>query len=210
MTKDETAKILYIVMSTFSTAFKNVSAERINTMSLAWDAVLKDYSYKEVEQGLYVYMSTDTSGYPPQPGQIIDKIRMANTTEREVDALEAWAVVEKAVQNSSTESEKEFKKLPPLIQKAVGRPEILKEWAVMDEDEFRTVEQSHFIRVYDTVRKRETEYSKLPGQVRARIESIIQMPQLPDKEVEESEEVREHTPAFDMSKDIEALRKELT
>ena len=72
------------------------------------------------------------------------------------------------------------------------------------------MEQSHFIRVYDTVKKRETEYSKLPGQVRARIESIIQMPQLPDKEVEEVEEVREHTPAFDMSKDIEALRKELT
>lgn len=209
MTREETAKIIYIVMSTFSTAYKNVSAERINALTMSWDAVFKDYSYKDVEQGLYIYMSTDTSGFPPQPGQIIDKIRMANTTEREVDALEAWVLVEKAISNSLYESVEEFKKLPPLCQKAVGRPEILREWAAMNTEQLQTVEQSHFIRAYDTVKRRENEYARLPMEVRNRIETVInQMPQLPDK-VEVVEEERDFIPDFDMRKDIEELRKEL-
>lgn len=181
MTKEETAKIIYILMSTYSAAYKNISAEKTNALIQTWNAVMADYSYADVEQGLYVYMSTDTSGFPPAPGQVIDKIRMVHPEEPEMDALEAWVLVEKAVSNSSYHAAEEFIKLPPLIQKAVKRHEILKEWAQMDEDKFQTVEQSHFIRVYDTVKKREKEYQRLPLKVRGLIEATInQMPKLPE------------------------------
>ncbi|MEE1352080.1 MAG: hypothetical protein UHM23_08555, partial [Clostridia bacterium] len=79
-----------------------------------------------------------------------------------------------------------------LIQKAVKRHEILKEWAQMDEDKFQTVEQSHFIRVYDTVKKREKEYQRLPMKVRALIEATInQMPKLPEIRPQETEDYYE-------------------
>lgn len=207
MTRDETAKIIFLIMSSYPTAYKNTSSDQIKALSLTWSAVLKEYSYSEVEQGLYVYMSTDTSGFPPAVGQLIDKIRLANTTEREVDALEAWVAVEKAVSNGLNNSVEEFKKLPPLCQKAVGTPEMLREWAAMDIDEFQTVEQSHFIRVYDTVKKREKECNRLPREIRERLENVNTMPLLPEK-VEEVTEKRIR-PKFDMSKDIERLRKEL-
>lgn len=209
MTKEETAKIIYILMSTYSAAYKNISAEKTNALIQTWNAVMADYSYSDVEQGLYVYMSTDTSGFPPAPGQVIDKIRMLHPEEPEMDALEAWILVEKAVSNSAYNSVEEYLKLPPLIQKAVGRPEILKGWALMDTDSFQTVEQSHFIRVYDTVRKREKEYQRIPEKMRALIETTInQMPQLPEIEPEKPEIYEPKELPNGVEAQIEELRHE--
>lgn len=209
MTKEETAKIIYILMSTYSAAYKNISAEKTNALIQTWNAVMADYSYSDVEQGLYVYMSTDTSGFPPAPGQVIDKIRMLHPEEPEMDALEAWILVEKAVRNSAYNAVEEFKKLPAMIQKAVRRPELLKEWAVMEEDEFRTIEQSHFIRVYDTVRKREKEYQRIPEKMRALIETTInQMPQLPEIEPEKTEIYEPKEFPQGVEDQIEELRQE--
>lgn len=177
MTKDEAAKIVFIIMSTFSTAYKNLSAEKTSAMIQAWAAVMEDYTYSEAEQGLYIYMSTDTSGFPPSPGQVIDKIRAARPQEREIDALEAWAIVEKAVSNSAYNSAEEYAKLPELCQKAIGNHQTLKEWATMDIDKFQTVEQSHFIRVYDAVKKRRKEIDRLPGKVGAAI-AAAEQPQI--------------------------------
>lgn len=209
MTKEETAKIIYILMSTYSAAYKNISAEKTNALIQTWNAVMADYSYSDVEQGLYVYMSTDTSGFPPAPGQVIDKIRMLHPEEPEMDALEAWILVEKAVRNSAYNAVEEFKKLPAMIQKAVRRPELLKEWAAMEEDEFRTIEQSHFIRVYDTVRKREKEYERIPEKMRALIETTInQMPQLPEIELEKTEIYEPKEFPQGVEDQIEELRQE--
>ena len=212
MTKEETSKIVFIIMSTFTTAYKNTNAEKTAALITAWNAVMEDYSYAEVEQGLYIYMSTDTSGFPPSPGQVIDKIKAAHPQEREIDALEAWAIVEKAVCNASYDYNEQFLKLPPLCQKAVGSPDILREWAVMDIDKFQTVEQSHFIRVYDTVKKRQKEHERLPRKVRELIEATVdQMPRLPEiKQPEPESEDREEervSPEV-VSERIEQLKRE--
>ena len=209
MTKEETAKIIYIIMSTYSAAYKNISAEKTNALIQSWNAVMGDYSFGDVEQGLYVYMSTDTSGFPPAPGQVVDKIRMLHPEEPEMDALEAWVLVEKAVSNSAYNADEEFSKLPPLIQKTIKRPELLKEWALMDEDEFKTIEQSHFIKVFDTVKKREKEYERLPMNLRGLIETTInQMPQIPESKPRETEvyEPKEYPPGVE--EQIEELRQE--
>ena len=209
MTKEETSKIIFILMSSYPVVFKNVSAEKTATMIQSWNAILSDYSYEDVEQGVYVFISANTTGFPPDPGQIIDKIKMLHPKEPEMEALEAWVLVEKAVSNSAYNSVEEFLKLPPLIQKAVGRPEVLKEWALMDTDAFQTVEQSHFIRTYDVVKKREKEYERIPSRMRGLIESTIRsMPQIPEIKPQEEQpyEPKELPPGIE--EQIEVLRQE--
>ena len=116
MTLDETGKIVYAVMSTYSTAFKSMTAQRTASMIQTWHALLGTYSYSEVEKGVYAYMSADASGFPPAPGQVIDRIRMLNPEEPEMEALEAWYLVEKATRNGQNGYMEEYSKLPPLVQ----------------------------------------------------------------------------------------------
>lgn len=46
-------------------------------------------------------------------------------TPKQLNELEAWSLVEKAIRNSIYNSQEEFSKLPPLVQKAVGSPNVL-------------------------------------------------------------------------------------
>ena len=210
MTLDETGKIVYAVMSTYSTAFKSMTAQRTASMIQTWHALLGQYSYGEVEKGVYAYMSADASGFPPAPGQVIDRIRMLNPEEPEMEALEAWYLVEKATRNGQNGYMEEYSKLPPLVQKAVGRPETLREWAVMDADKLGTIQQSHFIRAYNMEKKREEEYAKMPERLRDLIETTVnQMPQIPEvKENPVVEEVRQNEIPAEVVEQIEALREE--
>ena len=95
------------------------------------------------------------------------------------------------------------------MQKAVGRPEMLKEWAVMDVDDLKTIEQSHFIRAYNTVKKREEEYAKLPQRMRDLISTTVnEMPMIPDKEEAPVKTEHQNEIPEDITNQIEALRAE--
>lgn len=207
MTREETAKIVYVVINTYPVQYKNLDSEKLSGLIQVWQAIMEEYSYQDVEMGLYAYISADTSGFPPAPGQVIDKIKAIHPQEREIDALEAWAIVEKAVSDSAYNHRERFAELPLLCQKAVGSPDILHEWATMDIEQFQTVEQSHFIRVFDTVKKRQKEFDRLPSKARAMIETATeQMPKISEKLKEEKPRAeREYHP--DIEDRIEKLKQ---
>ena len=64
----------------------------------------------------------------------------------------------------------EFAKLPPLVQKAVGTPDNLRNWAVSDYQTIESVIQSNFLRTYRTVVKRESEINCMPNEIKALID----------------------------------------
>ena len=80
--------------------------------------------------------------------------------------MEAWTLVSRAARNSAYHAEREFEKLPPAVQQAVGGPEQLRAWAMMDTSEFESVVASNFMRTYRTVQERERESMLLPASVR--------------------------------------------
>ena len=61
--------------------------------------------------------------------------------------------------------------MPPLVQKAVGQPSQLAQWA-MDEDYNESVVASNFMRTYRGEVAREKEHNKLPEKMRGLIESV--------------------------------------
>ena len=64
---------------------------------------------------------------------------------------DAWRLVKKALSDSGYNAKERFDELPEEVQKAVGGPEMLRQWAMLDSDEVNTVIMSNFQRTYKAV-----------------------------------------------------------
>lgn len=140
-----------------------------------WYSLLRDIDYQVLQSAIQKYMMSKT--FPPT----IADIRAEAASFRvkaygePMGELEAWALVRKAVGNSGYHNEEEFLKLPPLVQKAVGNPANLKEWALTDTDTVDSVIQSHFVRNYRAAVQRANDDAKLSPVLLQRIEEYAQL-----------------------------------
>lgn len=161
MTRDEVKKLIMIITYTYP----NYKPQDLSVAVDIWTEMLSDFTYEQASCGLQAFIRTDTNGFAPSIGQLIDKIHSIFPSESEINANEAWALVYKAICNSTYHSEEEFAKLPELVQKAVGSAENLRSLAITN-DFNQEVEKSLFSRTYEVVKKREQEISKLPESMR--------------------------------------------
>ena len=79
---------------------------------------------------------------------------------------EAWSLVYKAIKNSTYWSEEEFKKLPEDIQRFVGHPDQLRDWALMDAEVIQSVIASNFQKSFKVRQENDRNYAKLPAEVK--------------------------------------------
>ena len=161
MTVNDARKIIAVMLVSYPN-FKPIDTE---LMATTWADMLNEYSYDQVSVALKCYITTDTSGFAPSIGQLIDKLKTVEQPQ-ELNELQAWGLVRKAINNSGYHSEEEFAKLPPLVQKAVGTPGQLKQWGMSDIESIETVAQSNFMRTYRAVAKREDEVLRMPIEIR--------------------------------------------
>ncbi len=166
MTDKETRKIIAVLM----VAYPNYKPINIDFTVSVWADMLSDYSYSEVDMAIKAYISTDTSGFAPAIGQVIDKIKSI-TTPRQMTDAEAWALVRKAISDSSYNAKDRFNELPVTCQRAVGSPAQLRMWA-LDASYNENVVSSNFMRCYRTEVTRQSELSRMPSEVRQIIEKI--------------------------------------
>lgn len=164
MTREETVKIIRIMVDSYPNYKPNDISETVDV----WQMMLEEYSYQDVSVALKAYIVSDGSGFAPSIGKLVSKIH-AMTQPQELNEMEAWSLVSKAIRNSIYNSVSEFKKLPPLVQKAVGLPDNLRQWA-MTENLNHEVVMSSFQRAYKAELKRHEELQKMPQNVRKLIE----------------------------------------
>lgn len=165
-TDKETRKIIAVLM----VAYPNYKPINIDFTVSVWTDMLSDYSYSEVDMAIKAYISTNTSGFAPAIGQVIDKIKSI-TTPRQMTDAEAWALVRKAISDSSYNAKDRFNELPVTCQRAVGSPAQLRMWA-LDASYNENVVSSNFMRCYRTEVTRQSELSRMPSEVRQIIEKI--------------------------------------
>lgn len=165
MTIKEARKFVAVLMVTYP----NYNPIDEELAAETWASVTEECTYEQVDIALRSYMKTNTSGFAPVPGQIIDKIHTM-TQPQELNEMEAWSLVSKAIRNSGYNSADEFAKLPPLVQKAAGLPSQLRAWA-LDENYNEQVAMSSFQRAYKAELKRKEELQKMPKNVRNLIEN---------------------------------------
>lgn len=166
MTREEVQEFLAMMQATYPNFNPPNKTAAVN----AWKLALEEYEEKQVHVAFKLYIQTNTSGFAPAPGQIIDKIHTM-TTPQELNEMEAWSLVSKAIRNSGYNSVEEFAKLPPLVQKAVGLPNQLRTWA-LDENYNEEVVSSNFVKCYRSELARKKELQKMPQNVRQLIEKV--------------------------------------
>lgn len=217
MTVKEARKLIAVFMVTYPN-YKPIDTE---LAAATWADAMDEYTYEQVNMAMRLYMKSSTSGFAPVPGQIIDIIhKMSNP--QELNEMEAWALVYKAICNSSYNSVEEFAKLPPLVQKAVGLPENLREWA-MTENLNHEVVSSNFMRNYKNVVEREKELAKMPSEVRKLIQNTARgsysaqiddlraqtIKSLSERKESEIMALETHTKGVEMPEDIKKRLEEL-
>lgn len=151
-------------------SYPNYKPNDISETVDVWQMMLEEYSYQQVSVALKAYILSDNSGFAPSIGQLVDKMQSIQKPQ-ELNEIEAWSLVSKAIRNSSYNSVEEFAKLPPIVQKAVGLPDQLRVWA-LDEHYNEGVARGHFINCYKVVLEREREIQKMPKSVRDTIAKV--------------------------------------
>lgn len=166
MTKEQVGKLLITIQAYYPNYNPPDKKIAIN----AWYVMLAEYPEDLVLQALRACIATNTSGFAPDVGQIMSKIQTISQPQ-ELNEMEAWLLVSKALRNGYYGAVEEFNKLPPLVQKAVGSPDNLRNWAQTDSESIENVVQSNFMRTYRTVVNRAKEYQKMPKDIQALIKS---------------------------------------
>lgn len=172
MTLDEVKKLIFILKATYPNHYRSFNDADYKNLSAAWAMVLEDYTYSQASAGLKIYLASDTKGFPPSPGQVIDCIHKAKHNEQ-MTALEAWTLVRTAIGRSTYYAEEEFNNLPKICQKVLGSADALRHMAQLPSDTVGSVEQSHFIRGYEAMVKRQAEEVKIPQRIRPLTQATI-------------------------------------
>lgn len=177
MTREETKQLLMMIQA----IYPNFSVENKTITVNAWEMLLGEYDYQMLTMALKVYATTNTSGFAPVPSQLIEEMQKLKPNN-ELNEMEAWVLVSRAIRNSSYNSLQEFVKLPEIVQKCVGSATQLHIWAI-DQDYNESVVSSNFIKTYRAVLQRERQMKKLPSDVKLLIEKINSKTRIGDNSI---------------------------
>ena len=131
-----------------------------------WYSMLKDLDYAIASRAVQMHMQTVET--PPTVAGIRKQTAKLQADESDdLNETAAWSLVWKAICNSGYHAEEEFAKLPPVIQRAVHSPAQLREWALLENIDGKTITvlQSDFQRTFRAEQQRERERNKLSPDV---------------------------------------------
>lgn len=171
MTNQEIRLILGVVKVAYPHSFKDMQVADRNALVTLWERQFAGYDYNTVSMAVDSIISTEASAFMPTIGRIKEEITKL-TQPKDLTEQEAWALVAKACRNSIYNSADEYAKLPPEVQRLVGSPNQLREWALLESEEFSTVVASNFMRSYRVRSKNDRDYLALPQNVRGMLEGM--------------------------------------
>lgn len=166
MTRDEAKRMVAVITA----AYPNWHPENLSLTVDTWAYVLENYSYSRVSMALKAFILSDTSGFAPSIGQLIELMdRLGKGSE--LNEMEAWALVSNALRRSTYYAKEEFGKLPETVQRAVGSPSMLRHWAQTEVKSVESVIQSNFMRTYRQELENRGKLRRIPNTVRTALEA---------------------------------------
>lgn len=171
MTKREVAELITILQANYPDTFKGLPEEAVGARVVLWYDFFREYPKEIVYAAAKSFMATDTKGFMPNVGQINDHINRMKRSE-DMTPAEAWGLVYNAICNSAWNATESFAKLPPECQRAVGDPQQLREWALMEADVVQSVVASNFQKSFQIRQNRDRDFEKLPGDVKQFVQRI--------------------------------------
>jgi len=184
MTYDETLSIMAVLKAAYPNFYRDMKRSEAEGIVSLWTEMFKDEPAEIVAVAVKAHIVNDKKGFPPHIGAIKEAILKIKRPD-EMTEMEAWALVDKATRNAKYGAREEFEKLPPLIQRLVGSPNQLREWAMMESDKVASIVSSNFQRSFRARATSEREFLALPADVRGVMEQLadgMRAPALPDAE----------------------------
>ena len=164
-------EVLAILKTAYPGFYRNTGREEAQAAVNLWLDLFADDPAPLVGAAVKALIATDEKGFPPHIGAVKAKLRQLSAPARSTEA-EAWSRVLKAVSRGIYDSEPEFQALPPDLQRLVGSPRQLREWALMDSDTVNSVVASNFQRSYRARAAQQNQWDALPGDVKALARSL--------------------------------------
>jgi hypothetical protein len=169
VTRQEALAVLTILKTAYPTFYKNYSKEDVNAAIDLWATMFAEEHPEIVVEAVKALICTHK--YPPTIADIKEKIATITRPEQKTE-MEAWQQVKAAI--SYYNAAENFERLPPILQKVVGSPNTLREWALMDGEVVNSVIQSNFMRSYKVKVVQQKEYAMLPSSTKQFIAGLAQ------------------------------------
>ena len=173
MNKRETGMVMAILQAAFPAYYRGLSQDEAISAVKLWTEMFADDDVADVLTATKALIATQVEGYPPTIGKVKDKLFAMKCPDK-ITEFEAWGMVSKAVRNSIYHSDEEFEKLPEIIRRIVGTPNLLREWAMVEIDSLESVVASNFMRSYRARAQSEREYQQLPESLRQNVKGLTE------------------------------------
>ena len=157
MTREQTVDLVRSIVS----IYPNWKPEKLTDTVNAWHWALEEYPAAAVKAALQIYIKTNNTGFAPSVSQLIGAMHAPRQNEQ-LSEGEAWNLVKDAIRDGNYHSEERFNELPEIVQKAVGSPSMIRQWAMCDIDEVNTVIASNFQRTYRAILSKRDFNEKVP------------------------------------------------
>ena len=171
MNKVETMGIMAVLKEAYPMYYRDKSKTELNAAVNLWAEMFADDDINLVKAAVKTYIANDTKGFPPVIGQIKSALYKLTHSEQ-MSEVAAWGLVSKALKNGFYNAEQEFEKLPPVVQKAIGSADRLRDWSQVDVQAVQSVISSNFMRSYKAKLQVEQEYQQLPSDIKQLIDGV--------------------------------------
>ena len=179
MNQTETLKIMAVLRGAYPAFYRDMSRKEAESVVALWAEMFAEDDVAIVAAAVKALIATDDRGFPPHIGAVKAKVRQI-TQPSGMTPQEAWNLVAKAIRNSAYESWEEYGKLPKEIQRLVGSPNQLRDWATMDSETVHSVVASNFQRSFAARQKADNDFKALPRDVQAMIGTVAERMALHD------------------------------
>lgn len=183
MTLRETAMIMDILTAAYPQFYRGRGAADPEQALALWAGMFAEEPFELVAMAVKALIACDEKGFPPHIGAVKARVRQI-TQAPQIGEEEAWALVQRAIRNGVYGSRAEFEKLPPALQKLVGGPSQLRDWALMDAGQVQSVVASNVQRAYRARVGLEREMDALPIDVRKKMQAAAERLKLDSEEDE--------------------------
>ena len=189
MTKQETEMIIRVLEAAYPMFYRNKTSDDRRDALRLWYDMFEEDDGALVGAAVKAYIATNTSGFPPDIGQIKQRLVKLKHPDM-LDEAQAWAIVSRTIQRSAYHSAEEFEKLPEVIKCVVASPSMLKSWAMADGDDLQTVIASNFQRAYRARASEAAERLALPTDIKRLLERTDYTRRLPEPKDPEEQKRR--------------------
>lgn len=186
MTREETKAILSVLKAAYPRFYIDKTKEELTDVLDLWHGAFADIDSFIVTEAVKALILTFK--WPPVIADVVDKILLL-TRPPDLTEQESWNLVYKAIKSANYYAQENFDKLPPILQRLVGSPNQLREWAQMESKPLE-VASSNFMRSYTMRVKQEREYQVLPSSNKQIINSLIGKFNIPELAEGEGENER--------------------